>query len=304
MLLCHLWAVERAGFLCHCHDGFPGNILAVANRNSEWHNERMSSTKDSSPSPSAGTVLYIGVSLIYCFLKIFAGYIGIKYSAGVYGPYLAVVAIALTFLPFLRFSFPIALGAFFGALNVWDWDWPWALAFATPGIISSIREVIYQKRDMVQFDGRPDFHTEIRYARQIIADAGKNYRLIAIVFISVMVSVCYLDCEYSAQLIKVRDKRALDRFLYDFMKQNPASFSAPTLAPTPIQASTPQPRSTELPRASATPTPYATLAEEYADLNRRRQSLDNGNPEAVKAFSLDVEDYNRRANAAKAQAGR
>lgn len=75
-----------------------------------------------------GCVFMIGM-LLYGFAQIWAGYIGIDHHLG-YGWAIGAVIVALLF----RFSLPITIGSFFGAMNVWGWPWYGALIFAAPGL--------------------------------------------------------------------------------------------------------------------------------------------------------------------------
>ena len=75
-----------------------------------------------------GCAFIIGM-LIYGIAQISAGYIGIDHHLGSSWAIGAVIA-ALLF----RFSLPITIGSFFGAMNVWGWPWYGALIFAAPGL--------------------------------------------------------------------------------------------------------------------------------------------------------------------------
>ena len=75
-----------------------------------------------------GCVFMIGM-LIYGIAQIWAGYIGIDHHLGS-GWAIAAVVVAFLF----RFSLPITIGSFFGAMNVWGWPWYGALIFAVPGL--------------------------------------------------------------------------------------------------------------------------------------------------------------------------
>lgn len=68
--------------------------------------------------------------LVFGVLQIYAGYLGIAHHIGV-GWAIAAVVLALIF----RFTLPVTIGAFFGAMNVWDWHWLAAAAFAAPGLL-------------------------------------------------------------------------------------------------------------------------------------------------------------------------
>jgi hypothetical protein len=66
-----------------------------------------------------------------------AGYAGIENGLG---QAWALVAVASALL--LRFTLPITIGAFFGALHVWGWHWALALCFTIPGLIFVLPGVI------------------------------------------------------------------------------------------------------------------------------------------------------------------
>lgn len=69
--------------------------------------------------------------LIMCYglAQVYAGFIGIRHH---WGGGWAVAAVALAFM--FRFSLPLTIGSFFGAMNVWGWHWLGALVFAAPGL--------------------------------------------------------------------------------------------------------------------------------------------------------------------------
>jgi hypothetical protein len=76
-----------------------------------------------------GAVLFFGFGIV----QIVAGYQGIDYHLG--GIW-AALAIAVIF--FFRFTLPITIGAFFGAMDVWEWHWAFAALFAAPGLLLAI----------------------------------------------------------------------------------------------------------------------------------------------------------------------
>lgn len=75
-----------------------------------------------------GGVVFV-VFLVYSAAQIYAGYLGIEHHLGVIW---AFVAIAAAFV--FRFTLPMTVGAFFGAMDVWGWHWALALIFAAPGL--------------------------------------------------------------------------------------------------------------------------------------------------------------------------
>jgi hypothetical protein len=70
------------------------------------------------------TMLALGVA------QVVGAFVGFQYLVGT-GWTIAIFAAAVIFRLF-PFLFPI--GAFIGALNVWEWPWYGALAFAAPGL--------------------------------------------------------------------------------------------------------------------------------------------------------------------------
>lgn len=82
-------------------------------------------------SNESGRAVGIGCILIaaYGIAQIVAGYLGIQHH---FGSGWAIAAIVAAFV--FRFSLPITIGSFFGAMNVWGWHWIFALVFAAPGL--------------------------------------------------------------------------------------------------------------------------------------------------------------------------
>lgn len=73
-----------------------------------------------------GGILFLVVGIV----QIYVGFIGIEYHLG---SGFAFGALFLGF--FFRIMFPLTIGTFFGALDVWGWPWYGALAFAAPGLL-------------------------------------------------------------------------------------------------------------------------------------------------------------------------
>lgn len=69
------------------------------------------------------------VGLAYGFSQLVAAWLG---ADDQFGPTIAAVTIFLCMM--LRFSLPITVLSFMGALNVWEWPWYGALLFAVPGL--------------------------------------------------------------------------------------------------------------------------------------------------------------------------
>lgn len=75
-----------------------------------------------------GGLAFIAV-MIFGIAQLVAGFAGIEGGIGVIWAWIALIA-ALMF----RFTLPITIGAFFGAMNVWGWHWALAALFAAPGL--------------------------------------------------------------------------------------------------------------------------------------------------------------------------
>lgn len=69
--------------------------------------------------------------------QLFVGYVGVEHELGTFWAMAAVVA-AIVF----RFSLPLTIGSFFGAMNVWGWHWFASALFALPGLAFVIPGVI------------------------------------------------------------------------------------------------------------------------------------------------------------------
>jgi hypothetical protein len=78
---------------------------------------------------TAGGCAFMIVIMGYGLAQIWAGFIGIDHHLG---SGWAWAAVAGSFI--LRFTLPITVGSFFGAMDVWGWHWAGALAFAAPGL--------------------------------------------------------------------------------------------------------------------------------------------------------------------------
>lgn len=66
----------------------------------------------------------------YGLVQIVMAVLGIGYHWGL-GWALVIVLASILF----RFTLPITVGSFFGALDVWGWPWFAALLFAAPGLL-------------------------------------------------------------------------------------------------------------------------------------------------------------------------
>ena len=73
-----------------------------------------------------GGILFLVVGIV----QIYVGFIGIEYHLG---SGFAFGALFIGF--FFRIMFPLTIGTFFGALDVWGWPWYGALALAAPGLL-------------------------------------------------------------------------------------------------------------------------------------------------------------------------
>lgn len=67
--------------------------------------------------------------VVYCIFQIWAAFIGIDYHIGTS---FSILVVLVAF--FFRFTLPITIGAFYGAMDVWGWHWSLAFVFAAPGL--------------------------------------------------------------------------------------------------------------------------------------------------------------------------
>lgn len=85
---------------------------------------------DSDNSPGAASLcIFMVLVIAYGVSQIYAGWIGIEHHFGSGWANAALVAALL-----IRFSLPLTVGSFFGALDVWGWHWVVAFVFAAPSI--------------------------------------------------------------------------------------------------------------------------------------------------------------------------
>jgi hypothetical protein len=75
-------------------------------------------------------IYLLPLTLAFGVSQLLAGYVGI---AEYLGPAWAIGLLAASLL--FRFTLPITIGAFFGAMDVWGIHWSLAMLFAAPGLI-------------------------------------------------------------------------------------------------------------------------------------------------------------------------
>lgn len=75
--------------------------------------------------------------MAFGIVQLAAGFAGIEHGLGSFWAWAALIAA----VPF-RFTLPITIGAFFGAMNVWGWHWALAALFAAPGLLLVIPGVL------------------------------------------------------------------------------------------------------------------------------------------------------------------
>ncbi len=68
--------------------------------------------------------------LLFLLFQTYAGFIGIQHHLG---SFFAFICLLLAI--FFRFTLPITIGSFFGAMNVWGWNPIFALLFAAPSFM-------------------------------------------------------------------------------------------------------------------------------------------------------------------------
>ncbi len=83
--------------------------------------------------------------LAFGLAQFVAGYAGIEHGLGAGWAWGALIA-ALMF----RFTLPITIGAFFGAMNVWGCHWALAALFAAPGLAFVIPGVLASVLSLVK----------------------------------------------------------------------------------------------------------------------------------------------------------
>lgn len=79
----------------------------------------------------------ITLLIVYGIAQMVAGYLGIDFH---FGSIWAAVAIIVSLM--FRFTLPITIGAFFGAMEVWGWHWALAALFAVPGLVFLIPSIM------------------------------------------------------------------------------------------------------------------------------------------------------------------
>lgn len=79
-----------------------------------------------------GILAFCGL-MAFGVAQVYAGFLGLEYH---WGKGWAIGAVIAAFA--LRLFFPVTVGAFFGAKDVWEWDWPFALLFALPGLMFAL----------------------------------------------------------------------------------------------------------------------------------------------------------------------
>lgn len=70
------------------------------------------------------------VFTLYGIAQIVAGINGIEYYYGAFWAWAAIFASIM-----FRFTLPITIGSFLGAMKVWGWHWFFAALFAAPSLI-------------------------------------------------------------------------------------------------------------------------------------------------------------------------
>lgn len=75
--------------------------------------------------------------LLFGIAQLTAGFVGIEQGLGLFWAWGALVAAFM-----FRFTLPITIGSFFGAMNVWGWHWALAALFAAPGLLFVVPGVL------------------------------------------------------------------------------------------------------------------------------------------------------------------
>ena len=74
--------------------------------------------------------VFLLLSLVIGVAQLIIGFMGIEFYIGTIG---AVIVVALCFM--FRFSLPLTIGTFLGALEVLNWPWYYALLITAPGLL-------------------------------------------------------------------------------------------------------------------------------------------------------------------------
>ena len=77
-----------------------------------------------------GLLALVTAFFAFGLFQMFVGYKGIALGLGSGWAWGAVFAAVV-----LRFTLPITIGAFYGAMHLWGWHWYWAALFAAPGLL-------------------------------------------------------------------------------------------------------------------------------------------------------------------------
>jgi hypothetical protein len=80
-----------------------------------------------------GFIAFLGLGIA----QLVAGFVGIEHGIGSIWAWIALIAVFA-----LRFTLPMTIGSFFGAMNVWGWHWTLAGLFAAPGLLLLIPGVL------------------------------------------------------------------------------------------------------------------------------------------------------------------
>lgn len=74
---------------------------------------------------------------VYGVAQIVAAYLGFDFYWGAFWAGLIIVACL-----WFRFTLPVTVGAFLGAMEVWEWHWLFALIFAAPSLVLMVPAIL------------------------------------------------------------------------------------------------------------------------------------------------------------------
>ncbi len=80
-----------------------------------------------------GCIIFAAIGL----LQIWTAFLGMVYYTGTFWP-----LVIMGFCFFARFTLPITIFTFLGAMKVWDWEWYWALLFTLPGLLFIVPSIM------------------------------------------------------------------------------------------------------------------------------------------------------------------
>jgi hypothetical protein len=79
--------------------------------------------------------MLVRISALLAFLTIVASQMAAGYAGIAHGMGASWACVAIFVALYFRFTLPISIGAFYGAMTVWGWHWALAFLFVLPGLV-------------------------------------------------------------------------------------------------------------------------------------------------------------------------